>query len=407
MDEAILVKENYDKNSLNEWERLEGFHFEWEITIKMMAKYLKKGTVLDIGGGPGRYSIYLAKLGYDVTLIDLSTENVRLARKKALENNVSIKAYECDARDLSKLDLTKYDNVLLMGPLYHLFKVEDREKCVLEAKKHLKDDGVFFATFITISAGLNYYLSEEPFSIINEQATDLYECMEKDITWSGSAFTEATFINALEILPFFKRLGFEKLTLFGQEGVTGTRLSTLENAKEEVRNFYLDLSLRLCENKQYFAYNHHLMYIGKIKKENDKVLSDKVREVLMERFNKDSIVSLATVDENNLPWVRNVDAYFDGEAFYTITYALSKKMKHIMNNNILAISGEWFSGHAKGENLGSIKLEKNKELLEILKEAFKSWYYNGHINEDDENTIILKIVLTDGILYANNHRIEF
>lgn len=263
MSEVEIVKENYDKNSELEWMRLDGFHFEFEITKHMLSKYMKKGSVLDIGGGPGRYSIYLAKLGYDVTLVDLSDGNIELAKKKAIEHGVKIKAYQCDARDLSALDLSQYDNVLLMGPLYHLFSVENRSKCVLEAKKHLKDDGVIFASFISLSAGINYYLDECPEEIINEEALDLFDRMEKDESWSGSAFTEATFINNLEVLPFFNKLGFEKISLFGQEGITGTRLSFLNKVDQKVRKTYLDLSLKLCENPQYFAYSSHIMYIGR------------------------------------------------------------------------------------------------------------------------------------------------
>ena len=48
-----IVRENYNKNAQLEWERLEGFHFEFEITKHYLKKYLRGKTVLDIGGGPG------------------------------------------------------------------------------------------------------------------------------------------------------------------------------------------------------------------------------------------------------------------------------------------------------------------------------------------------------------------
>lgn len=92
---------------------------------------------------------------------------------------------------------------------------------------------------------------------------DLFDRMERDESWSGKAFTQATFINSVEVLPFFEQLGFEKLALFGQEGLTGTRLSYLNRAAPKVREKYLELSLRLCENPQYFAYSNHLMYVGR------------------------------------------------------------------------------------------------------------------------------------------------
>ena len=263
MDESTIVKENYDSDPLREWNRLEGFHYEFEITSKIMSRYMKKGKILDIGGGPGRYSIHLAKMGYDVTLADLSDGNVALAKEMADKEGVRIEAFQADARDLSALHLDEYDYVLLMGPLYHLFKESDRKKCVEETKKHLKKDGLIYASFISVSAGINYYLDENPDALIDDPAQDLFDRMTENQSWSGTAFTEATFINNLEILPFFEQLGFKKLTLFGQEGICGTRLSHLESACESVRKRYLEISLDLCENPQYFAYSNHMMYVGK------------------------------------------------------------------------------------------------------------------------------------------------
>ena len=91
--------------------------------------------------------------------------------------------------------------------------------------------------------------------------------MERDESWSGMAFTQATFINSVEVLPFFDELGFEKLSLLGQEGLTGPRLTKIENSDEEVRKTYLEISLRVCENPQYYAYSDHLLYVGKRKDE--------------------------------------------------------------------------------------------------------------------------------------------
>ena len=129
--------------------------------------------------------------------------------------------------------------------------------------------------------------------------------------------------------------------------------------------------------------------------------------ILRERFCTDSLISIATVDNYGTPWVRTVDAIYIDEAFYTITHNSSNKMKHISNNPVVAICGKWFSGHGKAESLGYIRNEENKDLGEKLRAAFASWYDNGHTNEDDINTIILKITITDGIIYKGGKRIEF
>ena len=59
--------------------------------------------------------------------------------------------------------------------------------------------------------------------------------------------------------------------------------------------------------------------------------------ILQERFGKDSIIALATV-EDGIPSVRNVNAYYEDGAFYIITYGLSGKMQQIAKNPTVAIA---------------------------------------------------------------------
>ena len=130
-----------------------------------------------------------------------------------------------------------------------------------------------------------------------------------------------------------------------------------------------------------------------------------INMILTNRFGKDSLIALATV-EDGIPHVRTVDAvYRDGE-FYVVTYALSGKMQQIAKNPIVAVSGEWFTGHGVGENLGHVLLPENGAIMDILRAAFAAWYDNGHTNEADPNTCLLKIKLTDGVLFLAGTRYE-
>lgn len=81
-------------------------------------------------------------------------------------------------------------------------------------------------------------------------------------------------------------------------------------------------------------------------------------KIMIERFGKDTVIALATV-EGWVPYVRSVNAYYENGAFYIITYALSNKMRQIENNPIVAISGEWFTAHGNGINLGYFKRNVN------------------------------------------------
>ena len=137
-----------------------------------------------------------------------------------------------------------------------------------------------------------------------------------------------------------------------------------------------------------------------------KNISSEAEKIMVERFGKDTVIALATV-EDGVPYVRSVNAYYENGAFYIITYARSNKMRQIENNPIVAISGEWFTSHGKGINLGYFKREENQLIAEKLKIAFSEWIDNGHNDFDDENTIILCVKLTDGLLLSHGTRYEF
>ena len=135
------------------------------------------------------------------------------------------------------------------------------------------------------------------------------------------------------------------------------------------------------------------------------MIKEEIEKVLIERFAKDSLISLATV-KDNVPYVRTVDAYYENGSFYVLTYALSNKMKQIAINPNAAISGDWFTANGKGINLGYFGKEENKEIAEKMREYFAAWIDNGHNNFDDENTVILQIRLTEGTVVVNNEWID-
>lgn len=126
---------------------------------------------------------------------------------------------------------------------------------------------------------------------------------------------------------------------------------------------------------------------------------------MSKRFGHDTLISLATMDEAR-PYVRTVNGYYEDGAFYVITHAMSGKMTQIKNNPSVAISGEWFTAHGVGKNLGYILDKKNEELICKLRDVFSEWYNNGHINEADMNTCILCIHLTDGVLFSHGTRYD-
>ncbi len=134
-------------------------------------------------------------------------------------------------------------------------------------------------------------------------------------------------------------------------------------------------------------------------------LTKEVEEMIVERFGKDTVIALATVEEN-VPYVRSVNAYYENGAFYVITYGLSNKMRQIGINPTVAIAADWFTAHGRGVNLGYFGKTENTEIARKLKKAFAAWIDNGHNNFEDENTCILCIRLTEGVLFSHGARYD-
>ena len=107
-------------------------------------------VIYDIGGAYGEYSWWLASLGYEVHLFDLSETNIKMSKELTKEYpDCSLAASEiCDARKVPRTDKSA-DAVLLMGPLYHIMDYTERINAVKECHRLLKSDGILFSAALT------------------------------------------------------------------------------------------------------------------------------------------------------------------------------------------------------------------------------------------------------------------
>lgn len=131
--------------------RLEGIR-----TKAIIQRYLlpKKLSILDVGGGAGYYSFWLKSMGHEVTLLDLSPENIRLAEEHSAKREISLdKIVTGDATNL-QFENDSFDIVLLLGPLYHLIEKKERVTALTEARRVLKPGGVLLAAVISRYASL-------------------------------------------------------------------------------------------------------------------------------------------------------------------------------------------------------------------------------------------------------------
>ena len=264
MDENIkIVQEHYDSSVLNEWNRIAG-RPEFLLTCRMFDRYIKTGDkVLDIGGGPGRYSLYLAAKGCDVTLFDLSPENIKFAKEQAAEQNLPLKTICGDARIADKLVDNKFDHVLLMGPMYHLLEEPDRITAVNAALNLLKSGGIIYVSFITLFAIMIYYMKQAPEAIMLEYEKIFIEHVINQKSIAGDAFTKVIFTEQNEILPFMSKFKLEKLHLFGQESIISPCENNIMSQPQEIIDKWLDLCEKMWEREDLLSWSEHIMYVGR------------------------------------------------------------------------------------------------------------------------------------------------
>ena len=125
---------------------------EFARTQRLLQRFLPPApaVVADVGGGPGRYAVWLAGLGYRVHLVD----PVRLHLEQAVEMVPGLRGVAlagADLGDARKLPLPdeSADAVLLLGPLYHLIERGDRLKALAQAGRVCRRDGVIVVAAIS------------------------------------------------------------------------------------------------------------------------------------------------------------------------------------------------------------------------------------------------------------------
>lgn len=258
------IREFYDQNVCLEWERLDRHPIEFLLTKRVLDQYIHPAqSVLDLGGGPGRYSLYLCERGCQVTLMDLSPANVEFALSKAATANLSLEGLTGDALDaLSLLPERQFDHVLLMGPLYHLLEESDRQRAVSNALDLLKPGGRLYVSFLLIFSGMIYYMKNAPQGILDESDRVFFEAVINDQSYGGAAFTQAYFIRQADVLPFMSQFALEDQHIFGQEGILAQFENTWLQQSPEVQQGWLDMAYQLLERPEFLSYSEHVMVHG-------------------------------------------------------------------------------------------------------------------------------------------------
>src|SRR3989442_1785645 len=198
-------------------------NLEFYRTRQILSRFLPKKsvTILDIGGGPGRYSFWLAGKDHRVHLVDIMPLHIQQARDVQRRSKTQLASIGLgDARSLDFEDKSM-DIVLLFGPLYHLVQKKERLKALSEAYRVLKPGGKLFAAAISrftsaLDGSLRGYIRDPAFMKIIKQ--DLKNGQHRNPKNIPEYFTTAFFHHPKEIEAEINKAGFKSVKVYAITG---------------------------------------------------------------------------------------------------------------------------------------------------------------------------------------------
>ncbi len=264
-----LIRPEIDRHYselFDESERLIGDAFnrlELIRTQEIIDRYLPEppARILDVGGGPGVYAIWLGELGHEVELIDPVERHIEQARAAGVPV-----AHVGTAEALECPDET-FDMVLLLGPLYHLQERTERQAALEEARRVLKPAGVVFAAAITrfastIDGLYNGFIDHEEFQQI--ALTDLETGRHVNTGGDPRYFTTAYFHRPDELDHEMRTAGFREVKVLAVEGVAWAAPDLADRVENpERRRALLDLMRRLESEPSLLGASPHFLGVGR------------------------------------------------------------------------------------------------------------------------------------------------
>lgn len=246
-------------NDYDEDERLvsdRAHNIEYLTTMRYIQKFLKPGAkILEIGAGTGRYSIALAKMGYNVTAVDLTPKHVEVMKRKSRR----LKNFQCmvaDCLDLSMFKDNSFDMVLNLGPMYHLFHQKDKNQAIKETIRVTKKNGICMFAYISNASMMIHY------GLRHNKCHDLLtRCMDKDGRVADIPEEIFTSFYVEDFQKLFAKTNTKYITNVGVDGIGPVLRETIEALTKKDYQAFLEWHFLTCERPDQQGYSNHLLYI--------------------------------------------------------------------------------------------------------------------------------------------------
>ena len=212
--------------------------------------------IAEIGAGTGRYSVTLAKEGYDVTAVELIQHNLDILISK-LDGSEKIRTYQGNALDLNMLDDDTYDLTLVLGPMYHLYSDKEKITALREAVRITKPGGHILVAYCMNEATVIQYVfgcNKLRETMDLNMLTDDWKCISepKDLF---------EMVRVEDIERINAAVPVERVKLVATDGASRYIRDYLEEMDEETFTKWLSYHFATCERQDLIGATNHSLNI--------------------------------------------------------------------------------------------------------------------------------------------------
>ena len=231
---------------------------EYLTTMRYIQKYLRPGMrILEIGAATGRYSHALAQMGYEVDAVELIQHNIDIFNEKTKPGE-QITIRQGNAKDLHFLPDSSYDITLLLGPMYHLFTVEEQRQALSEALRVTKKGGILFAAYCGNDATMVQYCFGK--GMLKEEK---YQRLVDPVTFKASSDPAELFelYRKEDIDDLMAAFDTTRLHYVGTDMATNYMRPVIDEMDDDFFGIYLRYHFTICERADMVGTSHHILDI--------------------------------------------------------------------------------------------------------------------------------------------------
>lgn len=231
---------------------------EFLTTMRYIEAYLRPGMrILEIGAATGRYAHSLARMGYEVDAVELVQHNIDVFHQKT-QPGEKVTIRQGDARNLHFLPNDTYDVTLLLGPMYHLFAVEDQKKALKEALRVTKPGGLLFVAYCGNEATMVQYCFGR--GMLKQEK---YQKLVDPVTFKATSDPAELFelYRREEIDALMTGFDTQRLHYVGTDMATNYMREVIDTMDDGLFEMYLRYHFVICERADCVGVSHHILDI--------------------------------------------------------------------------------------------------------------------------------------------------